>query len=822
MRQIFIAAIMLFSAITAFGQHSIKGKVLDENGNALVGATILIQNNHQVQTSAKDGSFYFEKLKSGDFNLKVSYTGYEAIKLKVSVDSDVIVKLTQKSNLLSEITVTSLRATDKSPVAYTNLDKETLSKTNLGQDIPYLLAQTPSFVASSDAGTGIGYTNFRIRGTDASRINVTINGIPYNDADEQGAYWVDIPDFTTSVESVQVQRGVGTSTNGAGAFGANINLQTDNYARNPSAELSLSGGSFNTLKESVKANSGLINGHWAIDTRLSSVKSDGYIDRGWVDMKSYFVQAGYYAENTTVKFLTFGGDEQTYHAWDGIDSYTLPVLEYPRTYNPCGYMGKDASGKPQYYKNQTDNYLQTNYQLLGAHVFSPVLSLNAGLHYTRGDGYYEEYKRDEALQTYGLKSFSLNGSVVDYTDLVRQKKMGNDFAGGIFSFNYKKDKLNAQLGGALNNYWGKHWGEVIWVKNQTENLLPNSEYYRSSVSKWDGNLYFKANYELSSKLNVYADLQYRRVTYKLQGTNDEWNEAISAMQVLDVNKKFNFFNPKAGLFYRPNDKNDFFGSVAIAHREPTRTNYTDGTASSWPTHETLYDTELGYKFHYSILSVGANAYFMYYHNQLVLTGKINDIGEALTENIPTSYRSGIELLGSIKPFDFLRWDMTATLSHNRILDFVETVNVVDENWIPTGQSVTNLYHSTPIAFTPDLLANSMLTFTKGNFEAALQTIYVGKQYVDNTGLADRQLPDYLVNNLRLSYSLPIKGIRELNFTVLVNNLFNKMYLSNAWSAPTISADPANPVYDKNSPVNNYFGCYPQAGINFLAGVSVKF
>ncbi|HEY5508398.1 MAG TPA: TonB-dependent receptor, partial [Paludibacter sp.] len=293
-------------------------------------------------------------------------------------------------------------------------------------------------------------------------------------------------------------------------------------------------------------------------------------------------------------------------------------------------------------------------------------------------------------------------------------------------------------------------------------------------------------------------------------------------QMLDVNKKFNFFNPKAGLFYRPNDKNDFFGSVAIAHREPTRTNYTDGTASTWPTHEILYDTELGYKFHNSILSVGANAYFMYYHNQLVLTGKINDIGEALTENIPTSYRSGIELLGSVKPFDFLRWDVTATLSHNRILDFVETVNVVDENWIPTGQSVTNLYHSTPIAFTPDLLANSMLTFTRGNFEAALQTIYVGKQYVDNTGLADRRLPDYLVNNLRLSYSLPVKGIRELNFTVLVNNLFNEMYISNAWSSPSISATPSNPVYNENSPVNNYFGCYPQAGINFLAGITVKF
>jgi len=334
MRQIFIAAIMLFSAVTAFGQHTIKGKVLDEKGNALKGATIVIQNNPQVQTSAKDGSFYFEKLKNEHYSLVVSFVGYETLKLKATVDQDLVVNLIQKNNSLQEITVTSLRATDKSPVAYSNLDKETLSKTNLGQDIPYLLAQTPSFVASSDAGTGIGYTNFRIRGTDAARINITINGIPYNDPDEQGAYWVDVPDLASSIENLQVQRGVGTSTNGAGAFGANISMQTENYATKASGEISTSYGSFNTQKATVKASSGLLNNHWAIDTRLSSVTSDGYIDRATANMKSYFIQAGYYGEKTTIKLLTFGGTEKTYHAWDGIDSYALPTLEYPRTYNP--------------------------------------------------------------------------------------------------------------------------------------------------------------------------------------------------------------------------------------------------------------------------------------------------------------------------------------------------------------------------------------------------------------------------------------------------------------------------------------------------------
>jgi len=824
MRQNFIAAFMLVSAITAFGQHVIKGKVTDQNGNALSGATVTVQNSSLKQTTNTEGKFVFENLSKNHYSLECSFVGYETTIQQTSTDKELIVKLNSKFYSINEITVTSLRANDKSPVSYANIDKETLSKTNLGQDIPYLLSQTPSFVASSDAGTGIGYTNFRIRGTDASRINVTINGIPYNDADEQGAYWVDLPDFTSSIQSVQVQRGVGTSTNGAGAFGANINLQTDNYAQKASGEASLTLGSFNTLKQTVKASSGLINGHWAIDTRLSSVNSEGYIDRGSVDMKSYFVQAGYYGEKTTIKFITFGGTEKTYHAWDGIDSYSLPTLEYPRTHNPCGYMGDDANGNPLYYQNQTDNYIQTNYQLLGVHTFSPELSMNAGLHYTRGDGYYEEYKRDELLKTYGLHSFNSDGVVVQDTDLVRQKKMGNDFAGGVFSLNYQKNKLSAQLGGALNNYWGKHWGEVIWVKNYIGDLLPNSEYYRSNISKLEGNIYLKANYEVTSKLNVYADLQYRRVNYKLKGTNDQWDNSIGAMQELNVNKHFDFFNPKAGIFFRPNDNNDLFASFAIANREPTRTNYTDGSVSTWPKQETLYDTEVGYKYHNSIVSLGVNAYFMYYHDQLVLTGKINDIGEALTDNIAKSFRSGIELVGSVKPVYWLRWDFSGTFSYNRITDFTETVNVLDENWIPTGESVSKNYQNTPIAFSPELLANSMITYTNGNFEAGFQSVYVGKQFVDNTGRLDRQLPDYFLNNLRLSYSLPVKGLRGIDFTVLVNNLFNEMYISNAWSAPYIAQDTTtpNPVYDQSTPVYNYFGCYPQAGINLLAGITLKF
>ncbi len=821
MRQISITAVLLLSVCTVFAQHTLKGKVLDENGKALLGATVAIGHNAQVQTTSKDGTFIFEGLPKKQNYLEVSYIGYDNSIQQVNDDQVLTIKLNPKTFSMNEITVSSLRATDKSPVAYTNIDKETLSKSNLGQDIPYLLSMTPSFVASSDAGTGIGYTGFRIRGTDATRINITINGIPYNDPDEQGAYWVDIPDFASSLQSIQVQRGVGTSTNGAGAFGANLNLQTENYAQKASGETSITYGSFNTLKETVKASSGLINGHWDIDTRLSSVKSDGYIDRGSVDMKSYFVQAGYYDEHTTIKFVTFGGTEKTYHAWNGVPADSLATH---RTYNPCGFMGNDANGKPLYYQNQTDNYTQTNYQLLGVHSFSPEFNINAGLHYTRGEGYYEEYNKDTpdnpvVIEQYSLVPYTVNGTVITNSDLVTQKKMSNDFTGGVFSLNYQKNKLTAQLGGAANYYWGDHFGDVIWVKNYIGNILPITEFYRSSVTKLDANIYLKANYELTSKLNLSADLQYRKVNYTLKGANDQWDDATGAMQILDVDKHFNFFNPKVGVYYRPDNNNDVYASLAIANREPTRTNYTDGNSSTWPTSERLYDSEVGYKYHNELFSLGVNGYLMYYHNQLLLTGKIDDMGEMLTENIPTSYRSGIELMGSIKPVEWLRWDASVTVSHNRVINYTEYANIYDndQDWNWVGQK-QNVIGNAPIAFSPELLANSMFTFTKGNLEVGLQSQYVGKQFVDNTGSDERSLKAYVLNNLRLSYDLPVKGIRGIGLTIIVNNLLNEQYSSNAYVWDSYY------FRDSSTPSARYndIRYFPQAGTNFLASITLKF
>ena len=800
-------------AISAFAQHTIKGKVMDENGNLLTGATVKVQNSSLGKITDKNGVFLFDGLTKALYTLKTSYVGYETTFVQTNVDSEILVILKSKSISINEITVTSQRANDKSPIAYTNIDKESLSKSNLGQDIPYLLQTTPSLVITSDAGTGVGYTGFRIRGTDASRINITINGVPYNDADEQGTYWVDVPDLASSIENIQIQRGVGTTTNGAAAFGANINIQTNNYEAKRNGEASASYGSFNTQKATVKFSSGLLKKHWAIDARLSSITSDGYIDRGTTDMKSYLLQAGYYGEKNTLKFITFGGLEKTYHAWNGVPKDSLKAH---RTYNSCGYMGTNENGLPLYYKDQTDNYIQTNYQLVGIHSFNSSLSMNGALHYTRGDGYYEEYKQDQSFEKYGIKNYVTDGSTIKSADLVRQKKMGNDFAGVVFSLNYSKDKLSAQLGGAANRYWGNHWGDVTWTKNYPTTIFP-TEYYRNKVSKWDENIYLKANYELFQNLFVNGELQYRRVDYSVKGKNDKWDFNNGSMQNLDINEPFNFLNPKAGSLYRINAQNECYASFAVANREPTRTNFTDAlSADSLPTNETLYDSELGYKFHNSILSIGANAFYMKYHNQLVLTGKLNEIGEPLSENVLSSFRAGIELVGSAKLSSNFRWDGSVTFSKNQINNFDEYVDIYDKNWEWTGQQKNHI-GNTPIAYSPDITWNNTFTISYGKFEAKWLEQYVGKQYIDNTGSDDRALDAYFVSNLRLSYSIAVKHLRGIDFTILVNNINDAKYISNGWSYSYYQIDSNNQRQRYND-----LGYYPQAGINVLGGFTVKF
>ena len=721
---------------------------------------------------------------------------------------------------LQEVQVVSTRATAKTPVAFTNIGKAELKKVNFGQDIPYLLSMTPSTLTTSDAGSGIGYTTLRVRGTDGTRINITVNGIPMNDAESHNLFWVNMPDFSSSVKDMQVQRGAGTSTNGAGAFGASVNMQTEGASMKPYAEFNGSYGSFNTHKETVKVGTGLLNNHWTFDARLSNIGTDGYIDRASVNLNSYYLQGGYFAENTSVKLIAFAGKEKTYHAWGYATKAEME--EHGRQYNPCGeYTGDD--NEKHYYADQTDNYLQKNYQLLFNHTFSTAWNLNVALHYTKGDGYYEEYKEDRSFVEYGLKPFTTDGKEISESDLVRQKKMDNKFGGGVFSLNYTNHRLTASLGGGINQYRGNNFGKVTWVKNYIGALSPAHEYYRNQSKKTDGNIYLKASYDLTGGLSAYADLQYRHIDYTIDGANDKYDWNKSALRLLAVDKKFDFFNPKVGLNWNINSNHRVYASFSVAQKEPTRNNYTDGDPDSYPKAEKLLDYEAGYTFANHWLTAGANFYYMDYTDQLVLTGALNDIGEALTENVPDSYRMGIELMLGIKPCKWFQWDINATWSKNRIKNYVGYVydqslvnGVTDDLWTQTAIEGGN----SPIAFSPSFIGNSLITLGSNGLEISFQSQYVSRQYLDNFGTKENSLDAYFVNHLSASYSFQTRYTKGITIGATVYNLFNTKYETNGYSQSVAlyeNGDKTKPYVIKHDP-----RFYPMAGTNILAHITFRF
>ena len=713
---------------------------------------------------------------------------------------------------LQEVEVVSTRATKTTPVAYTNIGKEELKERNVGQDLPYLLSMTPSALTTSDAGAGIGYTTIRVRGTDGTRINVTANGIPVNDAESHNVFWVNLPDFASSVKDMQVQRGAGTSTNGAGAFGASINMQTGELAMEPYAEFNGSYGSFNTHKETFKVGTGLIKDHWAFDLRLSDIGTDGYIDRASVGLNSYYLQGAYYADNTSIKFIAFAGREKTYHAWNYASKEEMEL--YGRQYNSCGYMYTAEDGTMHFYDDQTDNYTQKNYQLLFNHTFTPQWNLNIGLHYTKGDGYYQEYKTNRKLVEYALQPFQWGDEWVKKSDLVRKKAMDNGFGGGIFSVNYRNNRLNASLGGGLNHYDGHHFGRVLWVKNYQGEVSPDHEYYRNKGTKTDGNIYLKADYGLTDKLNVYADMQYRHIDYRIKGTNDKWNSLTDeGLQQLDIDERFDFFNPKVGISWQINRYSRLFGSFSVAHKEPTRNNYTDGKLFDHPKSERLIDYELGYTYANSWLNLGANLYYMDYKDQLVLTGELNEIGEPLAANMPDSYRMGVELMAGIRTNFGLSWDINATWSRNRIQNFTETLY---ENEDVSGAHWEINHGDTPIAFSPDFLVNNTLTYRWKSWEASLQSQYVSKQYLNNACQEDQTLDAYFVSNLRLAYTFKLPFTKEITAGLTVFNLFNEEYENNGYAGSGF-------YYDGGEKVRyNYAGYAAQAGTNVLGHLTIRF
>ncbi len=732
---------------------------------------------------------------------------------------------TLKSVELQNVQVVATRATHKTPVAFTNMSKEQLKAVNFGQDIPYLLSLTPSITMTSDAGNGIGYTSLRVRGTDPSRINITTNGIPMNDAESAQLYWVNMGDFASSVQSMQIQRGVGTSTNGAGAFGATLNMQTENIGVEPFIGLDLSGGSYYSHKQTLRFGTGLLGEHWGIQGRLSNIGSKGYLERASTKLNSYFLQAGYFGENTMVKFITFNGIEETYHAWNYTSKYEQSL--YGRRYNSCGEY-YDADGNTRYYDNQTDNYHQQNYQLIWNQRLSNVLSLNAALHYTKGQGYYEEYKRKRTLFEYGLD----NQMTWATSDLVRQKKMDNDFYGVVASIQYdNKSNLQATLGGGWNKYDGNHFGLVKWVKSPVDALLPDHKYYDNNTKKTDFNVYGKVTYEFLRGLNAFVDLQYRHVGVKMEGPTDEINWDNNQRIVYNMDESFNFFNPKFGLNYDITPNHKVYASYAIAHKEPTRNNFENNINAEleMPKAERLNDLEVGYKYQSTVFTAGANFYWMNYKDQFVLTGEIDKIGEAITRNVPKSYRLGVEVEAALKPVEWFRWDVNATWSKNRVKGI--TVQLTDNSVADLGDQ--------PLAFSPEWIANNIFTFNYKGLNASIQSQYIGEQYMTNTGLKSYQTLDdngqpvdvsmmldgHFTTNIDLAYNfkLPKFGIKDVTVGVTLYNIFSAEYDNNGWAAPAYTKENGKVVATGWSSSDQYeAGFAPSAPFNMMAHLSINF
>ena len=732
---------------------------------------------------------------------------------------------TLKSVELQNVQVVSTRATRKTPMAFTNMGKEQLKAVNHGQDIPYLLSLTPSVTMTSDAGNGIGYTSLRIRGTDPSRINITANGIPMNDAESAQLYWVNMGDFASSVQSMQIQRGVGTSTNGAGAFGATLNMQTENVGMEPFVGIDLSGGSYYSHKETLRFGTGLLGGHWGIQGRLSNIGSKGYLDRASTKLNSYFLQAGWFGDNTMVKFITFNGVEETYHAWNYTSKYEQAL--YGRTYNSCGEY-YDEDGNTRYYDNQTDNYHQQNYQLIWNQRLSDVLNLNAALHYTRGDGYYEEYKRKRTLLEYDLDPQETWAK----SDLVRQKKMLNDFYGVVASLNYNNHQnLQATLGGGWNKYDGDHFGYVTWVKSPVAALQPNHKYYDDNAKKTDFNVYGKVTYDFVPGLNAYVDLQYRHVGIKMVGPTDEINWDTNKRIVYDMKESYDFFNPKFGLNYDITSNHKVYASYAIAHKEPTRNNFQNSLNAELdqPKAERLNDLEVGYKYQSQLFTAGANLYWMDYKDQFVLTGEIDKIGEAITRNVPDSYRLGVELEAALKPIDWFRWDVNATWSKNRVKGI--TVQLMDGGVADLGNQ--------PLAFSPDFILNNILTFSYRGAKASVQSQYVSEQYMTNTGFKSYQTHDdngqlvdvgmmldgHFTTNVDLSYNfqLPKLGIKDVTVGLTLYNLFSAKFDNNGWAAPAFTQQGDKVIATGWGESDQYeAGFAPSAPFNMMAHLSVNF
>ena len=708
-----------------------------------------------------------------------------------------------KVEKLDEVLVKSVRVDVKSPITHTNVSKKEIAKRNLGQDIPILLNFLPSVVTTSDAGAGVGYTGIRVRGVSPQSTNITINGIPYNDAESLGTFWVNLGDFASSVESLQLQRGVGTSTNGSGAFGASINILTDAVSQEASGEISNSFGSFNTRKHTVKFSTGLMNDRFEIAGRLSNISSDGYIDRASADLKSYFLQGAYIDDNTLIKAVVFGGNEVTYQSWFGIDRTTL---ENDRTFNPAGIY-TDDEGNTRFYDNEVDNYSQDHYQLHWNQRYNNNWSTTLGLNYTYGRGYFEQFREDDDFSTYGFEELTVNGETVNTTDLIRRRWLDNDFYVINASANYKNNDLDMIFGGSFSHYDGDHFGEVIWAEFASQSEI-RDRYYDGNSLKNDLSVFTKANYRLNDKISLYGDLQVRNVTYKTFGNTSD-------LVTFEVDKDFTFFNPKAGITYDLNDTNSFYFSYARANREPNRTDF-ESNNNIEP--EQLNDFELGWRHRKGNFSFNANAYYMLYNQQLVLSGRLDDVGNPIRTNSGESYRLGLELEAIIPVSPKLTLQPNMTLSSNKNRETIVSINGELQN-----------LGKTDISFSPDIVAANAIVFQPiQSLQMSLLSKYVGEQFMGNTENPESKLDSFFVNDINVTYTLSFRGSEESRkrpffksavFTGLVNNIFNEKYVSNGYFGSFDFDDPNSPT---GISTGFFSGFYPQATTNFLLGLTLNF
>jgi iron complex outermembrane recepter protein len=807
----FLMAVNLLSA-----QSKTTIKVTDINGAPVPNATIeLAQTGSFIANT--NGELTVTTRQQGRIRGRVSSVGFKPADVLVELaGSPVTVTLERTSLFLDPVEIKAVRAGEKAPFSKTNLSKSAIEKLNLGQDLPFVLSQTPSVVVTSDAGNGVGYTGLRIRGTDATRINVTIDGIPYNEAESLGTFFVDLPDFVSSVNSIQIQRGVGTSSNGAGAFGASINLSTNEFNEKPYAEINNSVGSFNTWKNTVKVGSGLINNHFMFDARLSRISSDGFIDRSNTDLRSFYLNGAYITDKSSLRVNIFSGKEKTYQAWNGIPQYKLfynkdSLLQH--YYNNQGalyftqadslnlFNSDDRKYNVFTYANQTDNYQQDHYHLLFNHRFNNAWSLNTAAFLAVGKGYYEEYKYGAGYSSYGLPDPVIGGTTISETDIVRQLWLDNKLYGGIFSLLHKDTHGQFTLGGGWNQYDGKHYGFIKWA--QMGGVPPDYRWYYYTAVKKDFNTFAKYQYKITEHLEALADVQYRRINYNIGGTHK--------FPGLSVDQQFNFINPKVGLTYT-NSALTAYASYAIANKEPNRDDYETGSLINPPKREQLQDIEVGVEKNTFKYTWGVNLYYMNYKDQLVLTGRINDVGDAIRMNVPKSYRLGIELQGRYRINKTLQVSGNLTLSDNKIKDFTYNIPRYDVNFDLVKQEAF-YYSKTDLSFAPRVIGSALIEiFPFTNASINLVSKYVDRQYMDNTTDKSKSINSYFVQDLRLQYTLSNKITKEIALVAQLNNVWARKYESNGYTYSYI--------YDQSLLKENFY--FPMAGRNLLVGVNIKF